>query len=108
MYVHELLMRARQDELLRAAAQHRLAADFPADRPAEAGAVKTPAGAQGALTQARTVHLLARCRSGAALLDAWQRRARQSQVRPVAQARTWQERSLAGSSRLDGQNARHD
>src|SRR5258708_20718915 len=36
MYMHELLIRARQDELLRAAAQHRLAADVRRARPSVA------------------------------------------------------------------------
>src|SRR5258707_4143651 len=44
MYMHELLIRARQDELLRAAAQHRLAADVRRARPSVAVRVAGRAG----------------------------------------------------------------
>lgn len=44
MYLHDLLMRARQDELLQAAAQHRLAADARREQPSVAVRLPRRAG----------------------------------------------------------------
>lgn len=67
MYVHELLMRARQDELHRAATQHRLAAEAKRLRPSLAVRLARRAGQRRSL---RTVSAGARS-AAAARAAAW-------------------------------------
>ncbi len=62
MYLHELLIKARQEDLLRAAAQHRLAAEARCARPS--AAVRLPGLSDLHLPQLLTAWVGARSRSG--------------------------------------------